>query len=102
MGESKRSGGGNVGVVQEIDSLAQIGPRRAGSEAERRAARHIEQRLGDLGREAWLEPTRVRPAFWLAHLIHAVAGIVGRVLSVYYPLGGLVIAPAATVPAPCD
>src|SRR4051812_7351473 len=99
MGESKRSGGGNVGVVQEIDSLAQIGPRRAGSEPERRAARHIEQRLEDLGREAWLEPTRVRPAFWLTHLIHAVAGIVGSVLSVYQPLAGLIIVLAATVSA---
>src|SRR3954449_13328567 len=99
MAEPNRSGGGNTGVVQEIDSLAAIGPRRAGSEAERRAARHIEKRLQDLGRDAWLEPTRVRPAFWLSHLIHAVAGIVGSVLSVYQPLIGLIIALAATVSA---
>jgi hypothetical protein len=88
-----------VGVGQETDSLAAIAPRRAGSEAERRAARHLEKRLQEMGREVSLEPTRIRPAFWLAHLIHAVLGIVGSVLSVYQPLAGLVITVLAVVSA---
>ena len=85
--------------MQEIDALTSIGPRRAASEAERRAARDLQQRLQSMGREAKLEPTRVRPQYGLTHLIHVVAGIVGSVISVYLPLVGLLIAAAATVSA---
>jgi Peptidase family M28 len=99
MGEANRTGGGNAGAVQDLDELTQIGPRRAGSEAERRAARHLEQRLQAIGREAHLEPTRVRPNFGLTHAIHAVAGVVASVLSVYLPLAGLALAAITTVSA---
>src|SRR5436190_18762789 len=99
MAEPIRSRGGNVGYEQEIDALRSIGPRRAGSEGERRAARHLQKRLEEIGREAHVEPTRVRPQLALAHLVHAVAGIVGSVLSVYAPLPGLIVAAAATISA---
>jgi hypothetical protein len=85
-----------VGVSGELDVVASIGPRRAGSEAERRAARALEKRLRELGRDVVLEPTRVRPSFGLTHLIHAVAGIVASVLSVYVPSAGLILAFLAT------
>src|SRR4051812_21376019 len=98
MAETIRSGGGNVGL-QEIDALRQISPRRPGSEAERRAARHLETRLKDLGRDVEVEPTRVRPAFALAHLIHAVAGVIASVLAVYQPGIGLLMAALLTVSA---
>ena len=99
MAEPIRSSGGNVGDSQEIDGLTSIGPRRAASEAERRAARHLQKRLEEMGRTAELEPTRVRPQYGVTHLTHVIAGIVGSVLSVYLPLAGLVIAAAATVSA---
>lgn len=99
MGEPNRTRGGNVGTVNENDVVASIGPRRAGSEAERRAARAIQQRLTELGRESGLEPIRIRPNFALAHLVHAVAGVVASVLSVYVPTAGLILAAAATVSA---
>jgi hypothetical protein len=99
MAEPIRNGGGNVTDVQEIDYLRQIGPRRAGSEAERRVARHLQKRLEQLGRDAHAEPTRVRPAFALTHLIHAVAGVIASIAAVYEPVLGLVIAAAATVSA---
>jgi hypothetical protein len=85
--------------VREIDALTSVGPRRAGSEAERRSARQLETRLSELGRDVQLEPMRVRPNFALTHLVHAVAGIVASVLSVYVPIAGLLLAAAATVSA---
>jgi hypothetical protein len=91
-----------VGSPRQIDEVTSIGPRRAGSEAERRTARLIEKQLTDLGREAELEPIRVRPSFALTHLIHAVAGIVASVLSVYVPTAGLILAAAAIVSAVGD
>jgi hypothetical protein len=96
MGEANRQGGGNLGSLQEVDALVSIGPRRAGSEPERRAARELEQRLRDLGREVSLEPTRIHPNFALTHLIHVVAGVVASVLSVYVPGVGLLLALVAT------
>jgi Peptidase family M28 len=99
MGESTETSGGRRDAVQQIDAITSIGPRRAGSEAERRTARHLQGRLQELGRVAELEPTRVRPNFALTHLVHAVAGIVASVLSVYVPTAGLILAVVATVSA---
>jgi hypothetical protein len=99
MGDANRTGGGSSSAVQDLDDLKKISPRRAGSEAERRAARHLEKRLQELGREAHLEPIRVRPDFGLTYAIHAVAGVVASVLAVYAPLLGLALAAATTVSA---
>src|SRR5690349_21504706 len=99
MGEPNLTGGGNTGEVGSAASLGAIPARRAGSEGERRAARLLEKRLEELGRDVQVEPTRVRPNLGLAHLIHAVAGIVASVLSVYAPLPGLAVAFLTTVSA---
>src|SRR3954471_6528176 len=99
MREPNRRGGGNTGSKQLLDEVASIGPRRAGSEAERRTARQIQKRLEEMGREVELEPTRIRPNFALTHLIHAVVGVVASVLSVYIAGAGLLLALAATVSA---
>jgi Iap family predicted aminopeptidase len=97
MGEAISGGGGNVEAVQEIDSLVQIGSRHAGSDAERRAGRRLAARLGEMGREAVVEPIRVRPAWALTHLLHAIAAVVGSVVAVYAPVVGLGIVAAALV-----
>src|SRR3954469_17916081 len=99
MAETIRTGGGNVGFVQEIEALTAIAPRRAGSEAERRAARHIEKRLEEQGREVWMEPTRVRPNWPVTPLIPVAPGHGGQRLSGFPPLTGLALAAAATVSA---
>src|SRR4051794_11141897 len=99
MPEPTERGGRNAGAAQELEALGKIGPRRAGSEPERRAARQIEARLRELGRDAELEPIRVRPSFALTHVVHAVAGVIASVLSVYVPAAGLFLAAAATVSA---
>jgi hypothetical protein len=99
MGESNRTGGGNSAGLQEIDAVASIGPRRATSEGERRTARELEKRLSEIGREVDVEPIRVHPNFGLTHLVHAVAGIVASVLSVYVPAAGLLLALVTTASA---
>lgn len=83
----------------EIDALVAIAPRSAGSDSERRAARHLQKRLQERGRDAEIEPIRIRPSWGLTHLIHAVAGVVASVLAVYAPLPGLTLALITTVSA---
>lgn len=99
MAEPNRKPGGNVAQVQEIDELTAIGPRRAGTDAERRAARWIQQRLESAGRPAATEPFRMHPGHAAAHVIHATLGIVASVLAVYVPAAGLALAFLATVSA---
>src|SRR3954452_11942617 len=99
MAESNLAGGGNVEAVSELDALNAIGARRAGSEPERRAARHLEQRLEDFGHGVEVEPTRIRTNFALAHLIHVLVGTVASVLAVHVPLAGFALALATTVSA---
>jgi hypothetical protein len=77
--------------LRDIEALLAHGARGPGTDAERRAARHLEQRLRELGREARIEPIQVRPSYALTHLIHAVAAIVGSVLSVSAPLAGAIV-----------
>ena len=69
----------------------------AGSDAERRAARHLERRLGELGRDAAVDPISVFPAWHLTHAVHAVLAIAGSVLSVGQPVAGTAIAAFALV-----
>jgi hypothetical protein len=75
-----------VDPLPEIEALVAHEGRAPGSDAERRAAKHLEARLRDMGRDAVLEPIEVRPSFTLTHLLHALAAVVGSVLSVSSPL----------------
>ena len=71
--------------------------RVAGSDAERRAARHLEGRLREMGRDAEVEPISVFPAWHLAHALHAALAVAGSVLSVDRPVLGTAIAALALV-----
>ncbi|HEX6460753.1 MAG TPA: DUF4910 domain-containing protein [Thermoleophilaceae bacterium] len=83
--------------LREIEELVRFDGRWPGTDAERRAAVHLAERLRSLGREADIEPVRVRPGYPLTHLIHALLGIAGSVLSVSHPLIGIVLAFIAVV-----
>lgn len=85
--------------LREIEELVQFDGRWPGTDAERRAAVHLAERLRSLGREAEIEPTRIRPGYPLTHLIHALLGIAGSVVSVSHPLIGIVLAFVAVVSA---
>jgi hypothetical protein len=86
-----------VDPLSEIEALVEFEGRWPGTDAERRAAVHLVERLRALGRDAELEPTRVRPGYPLTHVIHALLGIAGSVVSVGQPLIGLVIVLVAAV-----
>ena len=76
----------------EIRTLVAFEGRGPGSDAERRAARHLEGRLEKLGREAEVEAAEIWPRWPLAYALHALLAIVGGVLSVSVPLaGGLIV-----------
>jgi hypothetical protein len=86
-----------IDPMREIRALVQFDGRWPGSDAERRAAVHLTERLRALGREAELEPTRVKPGYPLTHVIHALLGIAASVVSVSSPLIGVVLALFASV-----
>jgi len=79
----------------DIEALVDLGARVAGSDAERRVARHLEGRLGELGREAVVEPVSVFPAWHVTLALHAVVAIVGSVLAIEQPILGTAIAALA-------
>ena len=85
--------------MEEIENLVAFEGRWPGTDAERRAAGHLEQRLQALGRDADVEPTSVFPNYPVTHAIHALLGIVGSVVSVYQPVFGLAIVLFAAISA---
>jgi len=88
-----------VDPLQEIDGLVAFEGRWPGTDAERRAAQHLEQRLQALGRDADVEPAAVYPNYPVTHAIHALLGIVGSVVSVYTPVIGAALVLFATISA---
>ena len=81
----------------EIDALTGVGRRAPGSDAERRAAAHLKQRLENIGRRAGLESIEVWPGWPLAYAVLAALAVVGSVLSVSLPAIGAALALAAAL-----
>ena len=77
--------------VDIINRLVSIGPRNPGSAGEREAAGQLAEELRTLGREARVEPIRVRSTYHLTHALHAALAVVGCVLSVRSPVLGTLI-----------
>lgn len=70
-------------TFSEAEALIdEVGPRPAGSDAERRAARHLARRLEGLGRVVVVEPFAVWPAWPVAYTLNLIVAIVGSVISV--------------------
>jgi hypothetical protein len=88
-----------VDSLAEIEGLVAHEGRWPGTDAERRAARHLVGRLRDLGREAGAEATTVHPNYALTHLIHALLAIGGGLLATAQPLAGTLVVLAAAVSA---
>jgi hypothetical protein len=80
-----------VAPADTIETLVACGPRWAGMEGERRAAEEIARELRASGRDAEIEPIRVRPAYPLAHALHMALAVIGNVTSVYAPPLGVAI-----------
>ena len=63
--------------------------RLAGTDAERRAANRLAERLRELGRRAEVEPTYVHPQLGLVYAAHCGLGLAGSLLSIAVPGGRL-------------
>jgi hypothetical protein len=84
-------------TLREIEDLVAFDGRWPGTDAERRAAGHVADRLDSLGREAEVEPISIFPNYALTHAIHAVIAVVGSVLSVQVPVAGMALVLSAAV-----
>jgi hypothetical protein len=82
-----------IDAFSEAERLVdEVGARAPGSDAERRAARHLQSRLEELGREVEVESFPVWPAWATGYAINAGIAIIGSVLSVTSaPLGTVVV-----------
>src|SRR5918997_4191914 len=81
----------------DIEALVDVGRRAPGSDAERRAAAYLKQRLEGLGREVEVESVDAWPAWPLAYAILAASAVVGSVLSVSVPALGAGLALVAAL-----
>jgi hypothetical protein len=86
-------------AMREIEDLVAFEGRWPGTDAERRAARHLAGRLRSLGRAGDVEPIAIHPNYPVTHAIHALVAIVGSVLSVSVPVAGAALVLVATVSA---
>lgn len=84
-------------VREEIEGLVAFEGRGPGTDAERRAAAHLSDRLERLGRAAETEQVTVFPSWPLTYAIHAAVAIAGSVLSVSVPVLGAALALLATI-----
>jgi hypothetical protein len=84
-------------LMAELDAIVDLGRRPPGSDAERRTAVHLAQRLKALGRTAETESLSVHPAWPLAYALLAAAAVGASVLSVYVPAAGAALALAAAL-----
>src|SRR3954471_13627672 len=81
-----------IDANEEIEELVAFRERGAGTDAERRAAKHLRERLDDLGREAEIEPTWIRPNWPLAYTGYALFGIVASIVATAAPTAGAIVA----------
>src|SRR5919108_820057 len=77
--------------MQTIERLVAAGPRWPGEDGDRPAFEFIAEELRRWGREARVEPIRVRPAFQIALALLAAIAVAGSVVSVATPPLGVVI-----------
>jgi hypothetical protein len=73
-----------IDAFAEAEALVdEFGPRPPGSDAERRAAQHLVQRLEEMGREVHVEGFSVWPAWATGYAINAGVAVAGGVIAVY-------------------
>ena len=85
--------------MEVVEELCSFEGRLTGTDAERRAANRMAERLREGGRRAEVEPTYVHPQYALVHAAHCLLGIAGSLVAVAVPaLGfGLVLLAATSM-----
>jgi hypothetical protein len=85
---------GRMDVIRELCSFE---GRRSGTDAERRAANWLAERLRAAGRRTDVEPTYVHPQYGLVHALHCALGFAGSLVSIVQPAVGFGLVLAAAV-----
>lgn len=80
-----------------ISRLCSFEARRAGTDAERRAANDLARALKAQGRRVEIEPTYVHPQWAAVHALHCALGIAGGLVALALPIVGFTIVFAAAV-----
>ena len=75
--------------MEIIRELCSFEGRLAGTDAERRAANRLAERLRKLGRRVEVEPIYVHPQLGLIYAAHCVLGVAGSLVAVAVPVLGL-------------
>jgi Peptidase family M28 len=77
--------------MEVIRRLCSFERRRAGTDAERRAANYLAERLRAGGRRVEVEPTYVHPQYTLVHAVHCLLAIAGSIASLEIPALGFAL-----------
>ncbi|MFL5906917.1 MAG: M28 family peptidase [Solirubrobacterales bacterium] len=85
---------GRIELIRELCSFEGRGP---GTDAERRAANMLAERLRRIGRDARIEPFFAHPQYAIVHLIHAAMGVAGSILATIQPAAGFALVLLAAV-----
>jgi hypothetical protein len=75
-------------LIEELCSFEGRGP---GTDAERRAANRLAERLRKMGRKVTIEPTYVHPEYALVMAAHVVLAIAGSLIALLSPPAGFMI-----------
>lgn len=78
-------------MLDDVRELCSFEGRLAGTDAERRAANHLAQRLGRTAHRVEVEPTYVHPQWALIHALHCALGFAGSLLSIAIPAAGFAL-----------
>lgn len=78
--------------MEIIDELCSFEGRLAGTDAERRAANRVAERLREQGRRATVEPIHVHPQLGLVLAAHCLLGLAGSLIGVGTPAVGFAMA----------
>ena len=81
-------------VIRELCACEGRGP---GTDAERRAANLLAERLRRMGRPAEIEPFFAHPQYAVVHLIHAAIAIAGSIIATVQPAIGFALVFAAAI-----
>lgn len=76
---------GRIEIVRELCSFRD---RLTGTDAERRAACRLAERLRGLGRQVEIEPTYVHPQLGLIYAAHCALGLAGSLVAIELPVLG--------------
>jgi hypothetical protein len=91
-----------AGRLELIRELCSFERRGAATDAERRAANFLVQRLERGGRRAYVEPTFVHPQWALVHAVHVGLGIAGSLIGIGNPAAGFALVLFAAASAYLD